>query len=69
MWLLLITFALTTAISVWVVFFDGAERIEGTFTSAILIDRFAPLLSPPLLRAFVVFAWLAQLAILLARVL
>jgi hypothetical protein len=67
MWLL-ISFVATTAFSIRVVFFGGAEELEGTIASAFLIDLFAPLLTVPLLKAYVVFAWLAQAVILLFHI-
>lgn len=67
MFLAVLVFVAFTAFAVWVVFFDGADRLEGTLASALLIDTYAPFLRAPLLRAYVVFAWLAQLVILIFR--
>jgi hypothetical protein len=56
-WLL---FAVFTAFVVRVVFYGGADWLEHTFASALLINLLAPLL-----KAYVVFSWLANLAMLL----
>jgi hypothetical protein len=67
MWLL-ISFVVSTAFAVWIVFFGGAEELEGTIASAFLIDIFAPLLTVPLLKAYVIIAWVGHAIALLLRV-
>lgn len=39
----LLAFGAATLFAAWVVFFGGAERLEGTITSAFLIEAPAPL--------------------------
>jgi hypothetical protein len=67
MWLFF-SFIATTAFAIWIVFFGGAEELEGTIASAFLIDLFAPLLTVPLLKAYVIFAWIAHAFILLFQI-
>ena len=59
-----ITFLVSTAFAVWVIFYGGAEEIEGKIESAILISPMAPLLTAPLLKLYVFFAWVMQVVFL-----
>jgi hypothetical protein len=54
-------------IQIWIVFFGGAEELEGTVASAFLLNIIAPMLSAPLLKTYVAFAWSAQLVIVLLK--
>ena len=60
----MISFVLFTCFAVWVIFFDGADTLEGTVASAFLVDFMAPFLTARLLRAYVAFMWIAMLATL-----
>ena len=64
MWLL-ISLGATTAFAVWVVFLGGAEQLEGSITSALLFHPMAPMLTATHLKAYAIFAWLAQMVTLL----
>jgi hypothetical protein len=64
MWV--IGFLINTAFVVWLIFYGGAEQIEGKIESAILISPMAPLLTAPLLKLYAFFAWVMQLVFLVA---
>jgi hypothetical protein len=64
----MLIFALTTVIAAWVIFFDGAEKLEGSLLSIFVVDMlWAPLMSARWLRIFVGFGWLADLIVLLVN--
>jgi hypothetical protein len=56
-WVLL--FAVTSLFWIWVLFLGGAERLEGTWASAWLIDWFAPNWSAAGIKLFGLVAWVA----------
>ena len=60
-----IYFAVTTIIAVWIVFFDGAEEIEGKFVSILLVDFLAYFLTATYIKIYVSILWLVQLSVLL----
>jgi hypothetical protein len=43
---------------VWVIFWGGAERLEGTFTSGVLIDYLAPRWTAEGIKMFAALIWL-----------
>jgi hypothetical protein len=55
-WILL--FAGLSIFSSWVLFWGGAERLEGTFASGFLIDIFAPRWSAEGIKVYTALAWL-----------
>ena len=62
----MLLFALTTAIAVWVIFFDGADRLEGSFLSIFAAHSlWGPLMSSGWLRFFVGLGWFANAIVLL----
>ena len=64
----MLIFTLTTAIAVWVIFFDGAEKLEGSLLSIFVVDMlWAPLMSARWLRVFVGIGWLADLVALMVN--
>jgi hypothetical protein len=62
MWVL--AFLINTAFVVWVIFYGGAEELEGRIESAILISPMAPLLTASLLKLYAFFAWAMQFVFL-----
>jgi len=60
-----IGFAAATIIAVWIVFFDGAEEIEGKLVSVLLVDFLAYFLTATYLRVYVSILWLVQLYFLI----
>jgi hypothetical protein len=56
-----IWFAATTIIAVWIVFFDGAEEIEGKLVAVLLVDFLAYFLTATYLKVYVSILWLLQL--------
>jgi len=60
--LALLLFAVYTALAIWVIFFHGAELLEGSLLAALTIDPLAPFLTARLLKAYVLFGWLAYIA-------
>lgn len=60
--LALILFAVYTAFVIWAIFFHGAEQLEGSILAALTIDPLAPFLTARLLKAYVLFGWLAYIA-------
>ena len=63
----MIQFFCTTVFAIWVVFFGGAERLEGTLLSLFVIDAFAPFLKASLLKIYVVAILLGDLLLLVIR--
>ena len=62
----MLMFGLTTAIAVWVIFFDGAERLEGSILSIFAANSvWAPLMSAGWLRFLVGLGWFADAVVLL----
>jgi hypothetical protein len=61
-WQQLLYFGASTAFAVWLVFFDGAEQLEGTLASALLFGHpMAPTLSSSMLKLLAVVNWLGSL--------
>jgi hypothetical protein len=54
---------------VWIIFFDGAEQLEGTLASAFLFHPLAPTLPSSLLKLLAVVNWLGSLVYFLVMVL
>jgi len=63
--LIWLCFAIHTAFVVWVMFYGGAERLEGSILAALALGRLAPFLSARLLSAYALFSWIANGAVLL----
>ncbi len=57
----IVFFGAATAFAVWVVFFGGAEWLEGTIKSAFLIHANAPFWHAAGIKAYVVITWLGSL--------
>jgi hypothetical protein len=55
-WVLI--FALESLLWAWVLFWDGAEHLEGTFASGFLVDIFAPRWSADGIKLFAALTWL-----------
>lgn len=54
-------YASGTPFAVWVIFWGGAERLEGTFKSAFLIEGAAPFWSAAGIKIYVAISWLGAL--------
>lgn len=63
----MLIFLLFSALCVWIIFFDGAERLEGSITALFVVDLLAPFLSASMLRFYVGILWLGDLIILLVN--
>ena len=61
----LVVFAVVTAFAAWVVFFGGAERLEGTLKSALLFEASAPFWHAAGIKAYAAISWLGTLLWLL----
>ena len=57
-WILL--FAVTSLFWAWIVFWGGADQLEGTLASGFVIDYFAPGWSSDGIRIFGVLAWIVE---------
>jgi len=57
----LISFIGTTTFAIWVIFFDGAEQLEGTVFSGIIFGWMAPMESASVLKIAAVVLWLTSL--------
>jgi hypothetical protein len=57
----LLIFGAVTVFAAWVVFFGGAERLEGTVKSAILVQANAPFWHAAGIKAYVGISWLGTL--------
>jgi len=53
-----IFFALSAIFVAWVVYFGGAEWLEGTITSAFVVDRRAPTWSAAGIKLYTLVAWI-----------
>jgi hypothetical protein len=53
-------YLLTSLLWLWVVFLGGAERLEGTLASGLLVDWLAPRWSADGIRLFVGLSWVLQ---------
>jgi hypothetical protein len=54
-----LSYALNALFWAWIIFFDGAERLEGGFASALFVSSFAPNWSAAGIR---LFSWLTLTA-------
>ena len=63
----MIHFLFTSAFAAWVIFFGGAEKLEGTLLSFFVIDMFAPFLSAGMLKLYIAVVWIGDLIILWAN--
>ena len=61
---ILLSFLAYSAFCAWIVFWDGAETLEG-WKAGLLLDWFAATLTASELRVGTVISWIAALAILL----
>jgi len=61
MWCQILTLAASTAFAAWLIFFGGAERLEGSFGSAFVFHPLAPTASASILKLLALVAWLASL--------
>jgi hypothetical protein len=59
--MLFLSFLGTTAFTLWVVFYGGAEEIEGKLSSILLLGPLASLLTASHLKLYVCFLWVIQL--------
>ena len=57
----MVLFILATAFVAWIVYFGGAEWLEGTITSAFVIDPSAPLWSAAGIKLYTVVTWIVAL--------
>ena len=57
----LLAFGAATVVATWVVFFGGAERLEGTITSAFLIEAPAPLWRAVGIKVYTAISWVGVL--------
>jgi hypothetical protein len=54
------TFALTSLFWAWVLFWGGADWLEGSFLSGLLVDIFAPRWSAAGIKVFAALTWLIE---------
>jgi hypothetical protein len=57
----LLAFGVISFFTAWVVFFGGAERLEGTITSAFLIEALAPRWHAAGIKVYVGISWVGVL--------
>lgn len=57
---MIVLFVVSTIIAAWVVYFGGADWLEGTLASAFVIDPAAPLWSAAGIKLFTMVAWIAS---------
>jgi hypothetical protein len=65
---LVLSFLATSAFAAWMVFYGGAEELEGSWASFFLVNRFGPLLSAWALKVYVSATWFFQLVFLLVHI-
>ena len=58
----------STALAAWVIFFDGADELEGTIASAFLLGPLAPTVSASVLKWIAFLIWATNLCIFLVCV-
>lgn len=60
-------FLVITILTAWIVFFGGAEVLEGKIKSALFIDPNAPFWNATGIKLYVVISWLGSLFRVLVR--
>jgi hypothetical protein len=65
MWHQIMSLTASSAFAAWVIFFGGAEELEGTLASAFLFHPLAPTVSSSMLKVLAVAMWLSSLAFFL----
>jgi hypothetical protein len=61
-------FAASTVFWGWIVFGDGADQLEGTFLSGLLVFYKAPEWPAPAIKVFGVLSWFASLIWFVVRI-
>jgi hypothetical protein len=62
-----IFFFIHSFFTIWVMFFGGADELEGGSQSAFFVSPLAHLLTAPIIKMIVAFTWFVQLLLLVVQ--